>query len=177
MDMKKALKIFEKVSYAIIAAAAVLLLWSVLPVKNGPKLMVVLSGSMEPAIHTGSVVIVKPAGQYKVGDVITFGKNTRTEVPTTHRVVSDRIQDGVRMLQTQGDANNSPDVKEISESEVIGKVLVSVPFAGYVIDFVKKPLGFALVIALPAVFIVYDEARKIWAELKKLKKPQIEESV
>lgn len=178
--MKKALKIGERIAYVAILLVAVLIIWSILPFKNGPKMLVVLSGSMEPAIHTGSVVIVKPSltssGQaaYKVGDVITFGKDTKTEVPTTHRIISDRVQDGVRFFKTKGDANDTPDVKEVSESEIKGKVMFSVPLAGYVVDFVRKPWGLALVIVLPAAFIVYDEIRKIWLEIKKMKKPKME---
>ncbi len=33
---------------------------------------IVSSGSMEPAIKTGSVVVVSPKSSYQVGDVVTF---------------------------------------------------------------------------------------------------------
>jgi signal peptidase len=170
--MKNTSKILEKIVYTIIILVAILLVWSILPVKNGPKILAVLSGSMEPAIHTGSVVVIKPESQYNINDVVTFGKDTKKDVPTTHRIVSSRVQDGVMVFKTQGDANNAPDSTEIRQSDIHGKVLFSVPLVGYIIDFVRQPIGLVLVIVLPAIFIVYDEVRKIMAEVKKMRKPK-----
>jgi len=48
----------------------------------------------------------------------------------------------------------------------VGKVLFSVPFVGYAVDFAKKPMGFALIIVVPAAIIIYDEIKKIIQELK-----------
>ncbi len=52
---------------------------------------------------------------------------------------------------------------------MIGKVLFSVPYAGYVVAAAQKPYGFLLIIIIPAVLLIGDEARKIFSELKKLK--------
>lgn len=125
---------------------------------------------MEPSIHTGSVVVVKPISDYKVGDIITFGPNTKTQIPTTHRITEVRVQEGQMVYRTRGDANNGEDLKEVSMSEIIGKVYFSVPYVGYIIDFVKKPIGLILVVVLPAIFIIYDEVRKIIKEARKIKK-------
>lgn len=171
--MKKIYKIFEVVIYTIIFLTALLLVWSVLPVSGGPKFFVVLSGSMEPAIRTGSVVVIKPESEYKIGDVVTFGKDTLTQIPTTHRIVSSRAEEGVLLFTTKGDANNGPDTTEIRQSDIHGKVLFSVPLVGYVIDFVKKPIGIILVIVLPAILIIYDEIKKIINEVKRIKKEKI----
>lgn len=167
--MKKIYKIFEVAIYAIIFLVAVLLVWSVLATKNGPKIFAVLSGSMEPAIHTGGVVIIKPESQYKIGDIVTFGKNTTKDIPTTHRIVSSRAVEGVLLFTTKGDANNSSDTKEINQGNIHGKVLFTVPFVGYIIDLVRQPLGIILIIVLPAIFIIYDEAKKIINEIKKMR--------
>jgi len=168
INMKNFYKILERIIYTGIFLVAILLIWSVLPIKNGPKLFVVLSGSMEPAMHTGSVVIIKPETQYKIGDMVTFGKNTSTQIPTTHRIVSTRAQDGVMLFTTKGDANNAPDGAEIRQSDIHGRVLFNISNLGYVIDFIRKPLGMVLIILLPAIFIIYDEVRKIIEEMKKI---------
>ena len=52
--------------------------------------------------------------------------------------------------------------------EVIGKVLFSAPYAGYIVSAAQKPVGFAIIIILPALFIAYDEIRKIKNEVKKM---------
>ena len=121
-----------------------------------------------------------PESSYKVGDIITFGKDTKTEVPTTHRIIGDKVIDGVLIYTTKGDANEDKDTKEVRKDEIIGKTIFSVPYLGYIMDFAKKPLGFILLVGLPALYIVYDEVAKIVAEVKKLRKKNesnIEENV
>lgn len=128
---------------------------------------------MEPTIHTGSVVIVKPTSQYKVGDIVIFGKDTKTEIPTTHRIISDHAVEGVILFTTKGDANEDPDVNEIRQSDIHGKVLFSVPYMGYILSFIRKPIGIILVIIIPAISIIFDEVKKIIVETKKLKAEKV----
>ena len=131
--------------------------------------MSVLSGSMEPAIKTGSIVIVKPAADYKVGDIITFGKISRTQTPITHRINEIKGLGATRIFITKGDANNAPDSKEVRLGEIVGKEILTVPYVGYAINTAKKPWGFALIIMIPALLIVFDEGKKIWDEIIKIK--------
>lgn len=165
----KYLKIIYYIFFGAIALIAVLLIISVLPITGNFKVMAVLSGSMEPAIKTGSVIAIKPSDNYKIGDIITFGEMSKTKTPTTHRIYDMRVQEGKPVYITKGDANNAPDQKEILPEEIIGKVLFSVPYAGYAVDTAKKPWGFALIIIVPAAVIIIDEAKKIWREMKRLK--------
>jgi len=167
--MKKISKIIYYIVFTAILFFALLLIISVFPITGNIKMLAVLSGSMEPKIHTGSIVIIKPISNYKVGDVITFGPNTKTEVPTTHRITDMKAVSGEIFYKTKGDANNAEDGKEVSEKEVIGKVYLSIPFLGYAINFLKKPFGLMLVIVIPAVIIVYDEIQKIGREFKKMR--------
>lgn len=131
--------------------------------------MVVESGSMEPAIHTGAIVAIKPEAEYKIGDIITFGQTTKTKAPITHRIHDIKTNAGVSIYITKGDANNAPDIKEIQKSEIIGKVLFSVPYAGYAVTTAKKPVGFMFIIIVPAAIIIYDEIRKIGKEIRNIK--------
>ena len=163
------LKIGYYLVITIILSVAVLLTASLLPIPGNYQIKVVLSGSMEPAIHTGSIVIIKPADTYKVDDIITFGKDTKKDVPTTHRIMEMSVVSGEILYKTKGDANNGIDSQEVKESEVVGKVLFSVPYAGYLIDLAKKPIGFILLITIPAACVVIGEIKKIWIEAKKMK--------
>jgi len=164
------MKIFKVIYYVLfgfIILVALLLIISVFPITGNIKFMVVQSGSMTPAIKMGSIVMVKPVDEYKIGDVISFGEVTRTKAPTTHRVYDIKVVEGEPYYITKGDANNAPDQREVSEREIIGKVLFSVPYLGYAVDFAKKPLGFALIILVPAGIIILDEMRKIRREIKR----------
>lgn len=163
-------KIFKTIYYlilAVIAAVALVLILSFVPMKGGYKTLIVLSGSMEPSIKTGSVVLVKSGAEYAVGDVITFGENRKTKTPTTHRIFEIKEDDGVKSYITKGDANNAPDQKPITQADIIGKVLFSVPYAGYAVAAAQKPVGFILIVIVPAVVIIYDEAQKIKKEIIK----------
>lgn len=158
---------------ALLVGVAALLLVSLLPITGNVEIKIVKSGSMEPTIHTGSLVVVFPTGNYHAGDVVTFGKDTKTSIPTTHRIVSERTEGGKTYYTTQGDANEDPDPEQATATSVIGKVLFSVPFAGYVLDFARQPLGFALLIGAPAAMIVIDEAITIVQEIALLRRRKL----
>ncbi|HAT74762.1 MAG TPA: signal peptidase I [Candidatus Moranbacteria bacterium] len=165
--MKKIFKIIYYLVLAAIAVTALFLILSVVPIKGGYKTLVVLSGSMEPKIHTGSVVAIKAEKEYKIGDVITFGENTKTKTPTTHRIFEIKETDGMKSYITKGDANNAPDQKPVSEKEILGKVLFSVSYVGYAVAAAQKPIGFLLIVVVPAVIIIYEEAQNIKKEIIK----------
>ncbi|MDO8435923.1 MAG: signal peptidase I [bacterium] len=166
-------KIFKYIYYVVLAfivAVALLLIVSIFPITGNYKVMTVISGSMAPAIKTGSVVIVKPASDYKIGDVITFGPYSKTKAPTSHRIYDIKVVNSQPVYITKGDVNNAPDTREIQKSDIVGKVLFSVPYLGYAVDFAKKPIGFMLIIIVPAAVIVFDEIKKIIHEVKKKNK-------
>jgi len=165
----KIFKVIYSIFVAFIVVVALLLIVSVLPITGNYKVMTVISGSMQPAIKMGSVVIVKPASDYQIGDVITFGPYSKTKVPTTHRIYDIKVEGGQPVYITKGDVNNAPDSREIKKSDIVGKVLFSVPYMGYAVDFAKKPMGFALIIIVPAAIIIGDEIKKIIQEIKKKK--------
>jgi len=165
------MKIFKIIYYVFITfivAIACLLIISTFPITGNIEVKIVQSGSMEPTIKTGGIVVIKPMDNYKIGDVITF-KKARTQEPITHRIHDMKISEGNPYYITKGDANNAPDQREISKDEVLGKVLVSVPYLGYAVDFAQKPLGFALIIIIPAFLIIFDEIKNIIKKIRKKK--------
>src|SRR3989344_261229 len=87
------MKILFKIPYYLllvgVVSIALLLLATLVKVPGNFKVKIVKSGSMEPAITTGGIVVIRPSTVYKVGDVITFGPDTKTQIPTTHRIVSE----------------------------------------------------------------------------------------
>jgi signal peptidase len=174
------MKIWKAIYYVFFGAIgliALLLVISSFPITGNFKVLTVLSGSMEPSIKTGSIVAVKPASDYKIGDVITFGPYSKTQVPTTHRIQEMRVVGGEPVYITKGDANNAPDVREVQKKDVIGKVLFDIPYAGFAVASAKKPLGFAIIIIVPALIIIFDEIRKIIKEVKnRKKKPEADQN-
>ncbi len=165
----KIFKIFKIIYYIFLAALALialLLIVSRFSIPGNFKVMTVLSGSMTPAIKMGGVVAVKPADDYKIGQVITFYR-TGVKSPITHRISDIKVEGGEPVYITKGDANNAPDIEEVKKKDIVGKVLFSIPYIGYAVETAKKPIGFMFIIVVPAVIIIYDEIRKLWRELKK----------
>ncbi len=157
--------IYTLIIVALLSVAG-LFVASLLPIPGHIEIKIVQSGSMEPTIPTGSVIVIRPTPPYRVGDIVTFGEDTGSQIPTTHRIVAvEKTPTGERFV-TKGDANEEADTGYTNANTVIGRVIFSIPGIGYILDFAKKPLGFALLIGIPALMIVIDEAFKIVAELR-----------
>ena len=155
------------------AAAAVVLLafiaWLALPRAIGWTPQVVLSGSMEPTLDTGSVAFVeaRSASQIERGDVMTFRHPTRPRLLVTHRVVEVLATPERGMaFRTRGDANDLADEWVVPGANVVGVVRWSVPYLGYASNAATTPGGFAFVIALPAALVVVGELQSILRQLR-----------
>ena len=102
---------------------------------------VVVSGSMEPAIPVGSIVMSKPVepAELEVGGVIVFYTEKHIDTPVTHRVVENRIDE--REVITKGDANSSNDLSPVFYENIEGKVLHHIPRIGFVVGLFGTTLG------------------------------------
>jgi len=96
----------------------------------GVKPAVVTGVSMEPAMHTGDLVITRPvdSDELKVGDVVRF---VIGRTPVMHRITEIEETTNGRVFVTQGDNNNTPD-DPILEGQIEGEVIVTVPNIGWV---------------------------------------------
>jgi signal peptidase len=165
--MRKTLKIIYYAIVTLLIAVSLLLVASIFPVAN-LRVKSALSGSMEPAISVGSIIVIRSADEYKIDDIITF-QFALNQPATTHRIVGTQIIEGTTYFITKGDANEEPDPRLVREEEVLGRVLFSVPLVGYAVNFVQQPLGFILLIVVPATIIISDEIRSIGREITNLK--------
>jgi len=137
---------------------------------HGPvRLLAVASGSMEPTIPTHALIIVTPASEYHVGDIITFSKNSKRS-PITHRIISVSTVDGETRYVTRGDANNAPDQESVSLNMVVGKYRWHVAGLGRIVSATQTPSGVIGVIVIPSTLLIYDEANKIRRELIRRRK-------
>ena len=113
---------------------------------------VVLSGSMEPAYHVGSMIYVKEVdpAEIQVGDPITF--RIDDGMVATHRVIA--ISEDGRSFQTKGDANDAPDGAPVSAENLVGKPVFTVPYLGYLANWMMHPPGLYLTVTGAVVLIV-----------------------
>ena len=165
--------VFNTVRYLLVAAVvgvALLVVGTLLPIPGNLQIKIVKSGSMEPYIKTGGVVLIKPESTYSVGEVVTFGADTKTQVPTTHRIVAITGEGAQQMITTRGDANNAPDSAQTPMSEVHGKVIYTLPYVGYLLAFARQPEGFMLLVGVPAGLVILEEVWNIVQEVAALRR-------
>jgi len=115
------------------------LIWAQLADKDRlPKIfgfaqIVVISGSMQPYIEPGDLIVIREQDDYGEGEVVTY---RRGRILITHRIIG-ITESGVI---TKGDANNAAD-EPIELSDIEGKVVLRIPGVGNMILFLKKPAG------------------------------------
>lgn len=121
----------------------------------GLQVFGVLTGSMEPAYPTGSLVYVKQVepSTLRVNDVITFSLSPN--VIATHRIVEVVEENGATKYRTKGDANNAVDVSLVGAGNIIGKVVFSVPYLGDIANYIQNPPGTYVAIAVSVAMIAF----------------------
>lgn len=137
----------------------------------------ILTQSMYPTIKAGDVVITykNDLNEYNKGDVITFVSKANGGITVTHRIADTFLVDDGFSYQTKGDNNNAEDREMIAGDDVLGKVVLKIPKAGYIQQFLVSKTGWIVVVLLPCLgIIIYDiiklgrrTARKGAALLKK----------
>jgi len=171
-ELKKFALVGQLIKYTVTILLILIFLATViplLPVPGNYEPLVVMSGSMEPAIHIGSIAVIKPSSEYSAGDIITFPHPKDPNNLITHRIqeIAEDKEEGLMYVTTKGDANQTADSWKIALDDVKGKLLFSIPYLGYLVHFSKTPQGFALLIILPAILIILDELRIIKKEIEK----------
>ena len=150
----------------------------------GYQVFTVLSGSMEPVYHTGSLIYVKDVDYRDLGegDVITFMLNEDTVA--THRIVGvvpDEEDPSVVRYRTKGDANDAEDGALVHYKNVIGSPVFTIPYLGYAANYIQNPPGTYIAISGGAVLMLLvflpdllgsDEEEKKTEKPKKKKAPK-----
>ena len=177
--MNKTVKRIWNVISGVLVGIVVLLAIALVGVRLvGFKPFVVMSGSMEPNYHVGSLVYVKSVDykELEVGDPITYMVSQDTIV--THRIieilVDEEDPDTLRYF-TKGDANDVADGVSIHYKNIIGKPVFSIPYLGYVSSFIQHPPGMYVAIAGAAVLILLVFLPDLFSGDDKKKKEDSEE--
>jgi len=156
--MSKTLKTIWKIFTTLLVVAAILLAVALVGVRLlGYQVFTVLSGSMEPEYHVGSLIYVKEVDytQLKPGDVITYLVSEDTIA--THRITEVLIDENdptIRRYFTKGDANDKPDAVSVHCANILGSPVVTIPYLGYVANYIQNPPGTYVTISVIAILIL-----------------------
>lgn len=152
--MKKAFKALRFIIVTLLIGLLACNMWIIfcrfalkdnLPKVFGYCHAIVISGSMEPLLSAGDLIIVKEQPEYYVNDVVMF---TDEGSFVTHRIIDKKAEGFI----TKGDANNTADAKVISKNKIEGKLAFIVPHMGKFLNIMKTPLGMlGLIIAAVAI--------------------------
>ncbi|MEO1772246.1 signal peptidase I [Candidatus Enterococcus ferrettii] len=112
------------------------------PMAFGFGYAIVSSGSMEPTLSWGDLIVVQRKGSYQAADIVTFAQ-PEDKYPITHRIVSINEES----IVTKGDANTSSDLP-IHNEQIFGKVILIIPFIGNLLKVISSPLGIMLLVIL-----------------------------
>lgn len=158
MSIPDALKAAARVLFLVvgIAVVATFVVIGVPQLVGAEYSFVVMSGSMEPAMSPGDVVLVddRPLDEIEVGDTITYATGPR---PTTHEVI-EASQDGdIFLFKTKGIANEDPDPGVVRGESVIGVTMLVIPYAGHIVLLANTKMGAALFLIVPGALLVLNE--------------------
>jgi signal peptidase I len=158
------------VTAAVVLVALVLTtLLALIPLASGGTSLTVWTGSMEPSIERGSMIVVRPVNPFRLapGDVITY--QVRPDDPTfvTHRVVEVRPDAEPPSVITKGDANASNDPEPIPMAMIRGRVLTHVPYVGHVGEHARSPMGITAALFVGGLLAMFSLGSTVVREARK----------
>lgn len=134
--------------------------------------IIVLTGSMEPSLPTGSLLIARKLNtneidRLAVGDILTYADPENPSRLVTHRITEVKIEAGEKTFITKGDANKSFDSEPVRPESIFGKVQASIPYLGFMFSLLKTRVGLIMMVMFPTIIIAINEIRHIFTNLKK----------
>lgn len=129
-------------------------------------LMVVVSESMVPTLNVGDIIVVQGSlnaceikastSEGGVGDMIVFREPGTLNIFVVHRAIDKISMGNTWYFKTQGDNNPYPDLWNVPENNLIGKVIGRIPLFGYLFLFLRTPLGLIMFIILILIFLFQE---------------------
>ena len=126
-----------------IACVAMLLVIGIGPHTGRYRTLTVLTGSMQPTMPVGSVIVVVPErpNELRVGQIVTYRIPVEDHRVVSHRVVGILGGGDRPIFQTQGDANNGPDywLAQVND-DTVWRVTYVVPKLGHLLHGLRQPM-------------------------------------
>ncbi len=166
----KALKALGWIATVILVLVLLVAAFLMLAPRFGLQAYAVTSGSMEPALKTGGMIICRDVAveDIETGDIIVF--NNPADVTVTHRVIDISEEEGTRYFQTKGDANEDPDPDRFSISgDHASRVIYHLPYLGFFSSFMRTKPAFLIFLCIPAAVLLLFFARDMWKALREIR--------
>ena len=119
----------------------------------------------EPTLHVGDLIIIQGANSeeikaapYPDGDIIVFHRLSASGELIVHRAISKEERNGTWYFQTQGDGNSGPDSQtpNIPEDNVVGKVIMRIPWIGHIALLMNNSSGIFIIAFLLIILVIVE---------------------
>lgn len=144
----------------------------------GIKTYVIISGSMEPNISVGDIVIARniknEERELKIGDIISFRSGHSV---ITHRIVNiEKDKNGVLRIRTKGDSNNTEDGVDILINNIEGKVIAVIPKIGSIVRLLHDRTVLMIFLVVVYIYIIKSFKKNQRKNNRRLKRLKFEEN-
>jgi signal peptidase I len=163
-----------KIATRLVTTAGVALAIGVLALTLGPRFLpyqtyTVLSGSMEPLLPVGSVIVAVPARgeELNTGDIITVANPQHAGVLVTHRIIEIENSPQGRSFKTKGDANNVADSWVVPGTGNGWRYAFAIPQLGYALSALQSDIGRLVLLVIPTFLLVGLLLVEIWLPARK----------
>ena len=163
-----------KLATKLFTTTGTLLAIGVLALTVGPRFLpyqtyTVLSGSMEPTLPVGSVIVAVPARgeELNTGDIITVANPQQPGALVTHRIVAIEYGPQGRSFTTKGDANNATDSWIVPGTGSGWRYAFAIPHIGYVLSALQSELGRLFLLVIPTMLLGGLLLIEIWRPARK----------
>lgn len=139
----------------------------------GIKTYVIVSGSMQPKLNIGDIVVVKNVkeNELRVGDIISFREEQSV---ITHRIIELVEENGKIKYKTKGDNNNTEDKRMVSIDEIEGKVIASIAYIGKIALLLQGKIALMIIIIIFYGYFIRSEKMKSKKDTRRLKRLEYE---
>ena len=136
----------------IVLPLGALILWKL----TGGSLLSVQTNSMQPTFKAGDALLVAPRQLASIGQVISYRSSRDSGVIISHRI--QKLQG--RGYITEGDAMDQLDLP-VQPYQVIGRLVAVLPLLGFLIQWLRTPVGLVTAVYVPAILIIAVQLRNL----------------
>lgn len=175
-EQTKNKKSFKSILIVILVVLTSAMIFTSNKLKVPYKIYTVESGSMQPTLHQGDLIVTKESVTYTSGDIVTFAPATATKKyqAITHRIIDTKEINGTTLFTTKGDFNKAADIDPLYKNQIIGRFVFKIPLVGYFISFLRTMLGFIIIIVIPTTILIYQEILGILNVIQTKREQKIE---
>jgi signal peptidase I len=135
-------------------------------------------------LHVGDLIIIQGVDPKEIkaapepyGDIIVFHQPSAYDELIVHRAIANHTIDGEICFTTQGDANSGPDYGTVQGDQVVGKVILRIPWIGHISLFLHDSSGIFIIIILIVILVIVEFVIPLFSSEKEVNSGEESEKI